>query len=225
MMFCYQCEQTQHGTGCQLERGVCGKDEDTAALQDLLIHAAKGIAMYAHRAGELGVRDRDVDVFTVEALFTTVTNVNFDPERVAELLHKAAMIRDKAKQNYLDACQKSGKEPETFNGPSTWTPAPDLKGLIDQGHGVTILNRMKALGEDVVSLQELLTYGLKGAAAYADHAQILGQEDNVIYAYFQEALNFLTRNDATVDELIAMNMRCGEICVRVLELLDSANTG
>ncbi|MBN2328007.1 MAG: hydroxylamine reductase [Candidatus Omnitrophica bacterium] len=224
-MFCYQCEQTQYGTGCQLQRGVCGKDEETAALQDLLVHAVKGVAMYAHRAGELGVRDRDVDVFTLEALFTTVTNVNFDPERVAELLVKSVKMRDKAKRNYLDACQKSEKEPEIFNGPSTWTPAPDLNGLIEQGRAVTILNRMKALGEDVVSLQELLTYGLKGAAAYADHAQILGKEEEAVYAFLHEALHFLTRSDVTVDELIAMNMRCGEISVRVLELLDSANTG
>ena len=95
-MFCYQCEQTAKGTGCT-KVGVCGKDSEVAALQDLLIHAAKGIAMHAHRARKLGVSDRDIDVFVVEALFTTVTNVNFDADRLETLLRRAAETVDKAK--------------------------------------------------------------------------------------------------------------------------------
>jgi len=224
-MFCYQCEQTFHGTGCNLQRGVCGKDEETAALQDLLVHAVKGVSMFAHRAGELGARNHEVDVFTLEALFTTVTNVNFDAQRVADMIYKAVGIREKARQTYLDACQKTNCQPESFNSASTFSPAPELQALIKQGEAVSIINRIKNKGEDVTSLQELLTYGLKGAAAYADHAQILGKEDEKIFAFMHEALNFLTKNDPTVDELIAMNMRCGEMSVRVLELLDSANTG
>jgi len=224
-MFCYQCEQTQHGTGCNLQRGVCGKDEETAALQDLLIHSLKGIAMYARRSGDLGVRNRDVNVFTLEALFTTVTNVNFDPQRVAQMIHKSIGIREKAKQLYFDACRNAGCPPETFNGPSTFSPATDHNDLVKQGEAVSILSRIQSKGEDITSLQELLTYGLKGAAAYADHAQILGKEDESIYAFMHEALDFLTKPNPTVDELIAMNMRCGEMSVKVLALLDSANTG
>lgn len=224
-MFCYQCEQTAHGTGCHIDRGVCGKDEPTAALQDLLIHALKGISNYAHRAGELGIRDSEVDVFTIESLFTTVTNVNFDPARIEQELRKAVTIREKAKQVYEKTCARQGVTPESLNGATTWVPAQHLEGLIQQGQTVSILNRIKNNGEDITSLQELLVYGIKGIAAYASHAQILGKENEEIYAFIHEALDYLTRKDQTVDELFTMNMRCGEASVKVLELLDSANTG
>jgi hydroxylamine reductase len=101
-MFCYQCEQTAKGTGCTIA-GVCGKDPRTAALQDLLIYALKGVAMYAHRARELGGEDGEINRFTAKALFTTVTNVNFDPERVANLVRKCAEMRDRAKEVRRDA--------------------------------------------------------------------------------------------------------------------------
>ena len=91
-MFCYQCEQTAKGTGC-VDLGVCGKDPETAALQDLLVHAAKGVSMYAHRAAKLGQRDREIDVFVIEALFATVTNVDFDPQRLKQHLAQAAPMR------------------------------------------------------------------------------------------------------------------------------------
>lgn len=223
-MFCYQCEQTSKGTGCTVA-GVCGKDATTAALQDLLLHATKGIAMYAHRARQFGVRDRGIDVFTVEALFSTVTNVNFDPIRLQALLTKAAEMLDKAKRLYEDACRQAGKEPEALSGPAAWKPAPDLDGLVNQGEEVSIAKRKESLGEDIAGLQELVTYGLKGTAAYADHAQILGQEDDTVYAFFHEALDFLTRANPTVDELLTMALRVGEVNLRTMELLDAANTG
>jgi hydroxylamine reductase len=223
-MFCFQCEQTAKGTGCTV-RGVCGKDAETAALQDLLVHATKGLSMYAHRARELGVTDHEMDVFTIEALFSTVTNVNFDPERLQRCVLKAAELRDKAKGLYEEACKKAGRTPEKLTGPAAWTPADDLEGLVKQGEGVNVTKRREALGEDVTSLQELLTYGLKGTAAYADHAQILGKEDDDVYAFFHQALNFLTRDDPTVDELVAMALKCGEVNLKVMGLLDEANTG
>ena len=223
-MFCYQCEQTAKGTGCTVH-GVCGKDPETAALQDLLVYGTKGLSMYAHRARELGMKDRKIDVFTIEALFSTVTNVNFDPERLHGLLTELADVRDKAKGLYEDACNKAGRAPETLGGPATWTPAASLDGLIKQGEEVSIEKRKGALGADVTGLQELLTYGLKGAAAYADHAQILGQEDDNVYAFFHEALNYLTGDEQTVDELVSLNLKCGEVNLRTMELLDAANTG
>jgi hydroxylamine reductase len=223
-MFCYQCEQTAKGTGCT-QIGVCGKEPDVAALQDLLVHAAKGIAMYAHRAAQLGAHDRDINVFIVEALFTTVTNVNFDAERLEALLRKAATIRDAAKALYEDACQKAGNIPEELSGPAKWTPADSTEGLVAEGDSVGIDSRKEALGEDVAGLQELLIYGLKGTAAYADHAMILGKECDEAYAFFAEALDFLTKEDPSVDELLGMNLRCGEINLNVMGLLDAANTG
>jgi len=222
-MFCYQCEQTAKGRGCTVS-GVCGKDPETAALQDLLVYATKGLSMYAHKARELGVRDRDVDVFTTEALFTTITNVNFDPERLRGLLIRAAVLRDQAKRLYEEACREAGRTPETLSGPAVWMPADDLNGLIQQGEEIGIPTRKEALGEDVTGLQELITYGLKGMAAYADHAQILGREDDGVYAFFHEALNFLTETH-TAEELTAMALKCGEVNLKVMELLDTANTG
>ena len=223
-MFCYQCEQTAKGVGCTV-KGVCGKDPETAALQDLLVHATKGISMYAHRARELNAKDREIDVFAVEALFSTVTNVNFDPERLRGLLVRAAELRDKAKQLYEDACKNAGCTPEALTGPASWIPADHLSGLIQQGEEVSITERKEVLGDDVAGLQELITYSLKGTAAYADHAQILGKEDDDIYAFFHEALNFLAGDTQSVDELTTMALRCGEANLRVMELLDAANTG
>ena len=223
-MLCYQCEQTARGTGCT-ERGVCGKDPETAALQDLLVYASKGLSMYAHRARELGAEDHEIDLFTIKALFSTVTNVNFDPERLRGLLVRAAELRDKAKQLYEDACKNAGSAPDALTGPAAWTPADDLDGLVQQGEAVGIAKRKERLGEDVTGLQELITYGLKGVAAYADHAQILGQEDDAVYAFFHEALNFLAEDTHTADELTAMALKVGEVNLRAMELLDVANTG
>lgn len=223
-MFCYQCEQTAKGTGCTVQ-GVCGKDPKTAALIDLLVYAAKGISMYAHRAALLGKSDREIGVFTVEALFSTVTNVNFDPERHKALLLKAAAARDRAKSLYEVACGEAGREPEKLGGPAAWPPAEDLDGLVRQGEEITILKRKAALGDDITGLQELLTYGLKGVSAYADHAHILGRDDDAVYAFIHEALDFLTKENQTISGLLDMNLKCGAINYRVMELLDAANTG
>ena len=223
-MFCYQCQETAKGQGCTV-KGVCGKTPEVAALQDLLVQAAKGIAMYAHRARQLGARERDVDRFVSKALFTTVTNVNFDPLRVAEMLVRAAEVKQQAAALYLDACARSNRQPEQLSGPAAWTPADDLDGLIRQGREATIQKRIGLRGEDAAGLEQLLTYGLKGVAAYADHAQIFGQEDDEVYAFVHEALDFLTRDDTSIDQLLAMNLKCGEVNLKVMGLLDAANTG
>ncbi len=223
-MFCFQCEQTAGGTGCT-KFGVCGKDPDSAGLQDLIGYAVKGLSMYAHRNRQLGLKDHEVDLATIKALFTTVTNVNFDPQRLQKMLLSIVKLRDKAKQTYEKACQTKGKKPESLNGPATWQPTGNLTDLMKQRDEISIPTRRQSLGDDVTGLQELIFYGLKGAAAYMDHAQILGQEDDSVYAFFHEALNFLTKKNPTLDELVAMTLKCGEINLRVMELLDLANTG
>jgi hydroxylamine reductase len=219
-MFCYQCEQTAKGSGCTAH-GVCGKDPETAALQDLLMHAAKGIAQYAHRARRRGAKDAAVDRFVVEALFSCVTNVNFDPQRLAGLLRRAAEVRDRARA-LLD---RAGGPEDRPAEPLEFAPADDLDGLIRQGEGVSIAGRIEAQGEDVTGLQELLAYGLKGSAAYADHARILGIERDEIYAYFHEALSYLADRPTDVQDLLAAVLRCGEMNLKVMEMLDAANTG
>jgi len=223
-MFCYQCEQTAKGEGCT-QFGVCGKDPETSALQDLLLHAAKGISMYAHRAGKLGMHDRDIDVFVIEALFTTVTNVNFDPARLEDMLRKAGEIKAKAMELYEDACKESATLPEELAGPAQWVPADDRHGLVAEAQALVIVDRVTAQGPDVTGLQELLTYGLKGLAAYADHALILGMEDRDVYAFVHEALDFLAGHPSSVDDLLGFSLRCGEVNLKVMGLLDEANTG
>jgi hydroxylamine reductase len=222
-MFCYQCEQTVKGTGCT-SYGQCGKDPRTAVLQDLLLYTTKEISAYAHRARELGVSDREINVFTIEALFTTVTNVNFDENRVQKMIAKAVEIRNKAKALYEEACRKAGKESEKLDFHPAVQDVNDVESLIHAGESLSILGRREANGDDLVSLQEILTYGLKGTAAYADHAMILGKEDESVYATFHDMLNFLTKKNPTVDELVSRSLRVGELNLKVMELLDAANT-
>ena len=222
-MFCYQCEQTAKGKGCTV-RGVCGKDPDTAAMQDLVVYAAKGVAMYAHRARKLGAKDVEIDRYVPEALFATLTNVNFDPQRLRDMALKLAALRDKAKALYEEASKSAGCSSETLSGPAAWTPAADLQGLIQQGKDVSIPKRLETQGEDITGLQELLTYGLKGMGAYAYHARVLGKEDDDAYAFFHCALNFLTKETHTADDLVNVCLKCGEMNLRVMALLDEANT-
>ena len=222
-MFCYQCEQTAKGTGCTAG-GVCRKDAPTAALQDLLLHALKGLSMYARRGRDLGVRNREADVFTVKALFATLTNVNFDPERIREMILTAHALRERMRTAYEDACRNAGRQPESLEGPATFSPAGSLEDLVKQGEEVSIAKRKEDLGDDVTGLQELLTYGLKGLAAYADHAQILGFEDDDGYAFMHQALDYLAQEPTSVDDLVAWCLKCGEMNLRVMELLDAAHT-
>ncbi len=222
-MFCYQCEQTSKGTGCTVT-GVCGKDPATAAMQDLLVHAAKGLAMHLHRARQAGVRDADADRFLIEALFTTVTNVNFDPERLAGLVRRGAGIRDRVRTAWIDACRAAGREVEAPGAPADFQPADDLDDMVRQGEAVGIEGRRARCGADLAGVEELILYGLKGMAAYADHARILGLQDDAVDAFFAECLDFLVR-DHDLPELLAMALRVGEVNLKVMELLDRANTG
>ncbi|MGD9580157.1 MAG: hydroxylamine reductase [Vampirovibrionia bacterium] len=219
-MFCYQCEQTAKGTGCT-SIGACGKDAEVAALQDLVICTLKGISVYGHRARELGSKCKKLDLYLMEGLFATVTNVNFDQERLKNFIYKAPQMRDRAKQMYHEACEKAGKTPETFGKPAEFQLESDL---VAQAANCSIDKRKEQKGEDIVGLQELLLYGLKGVAAYADHAQILGEESEIVTAFFYDALNFLTKQNPSVDELLTYCLKCGEVNLKVMEILDKAHT-
>jgi len=222
-VFCYQCEQTKDGIGCT-SFGVCGKDPTTAGLQDVLFFITKGISMYAHRARGLDARDANIDRFIVQSLFTTITNVNFDPERLGSLIRRGIELRASARSLYETACRNAGNEPESLTGPATWAAGNSLEEWLEQQKVFAIDARQAELGEDVVGLQELLAYGLKGAAAYVDHAQILGIEDEKIWGDFHEALAYLGSNPTDVSELTSRCLACGELGLRVMELLDTANT-
>ncbi|HNX27236.1 MAG TPA: hydroxylamine reductase, partial [Phycisphaerae bacterium] len=224
-MFCFQCEQTAGGRGCT-KHGVCGKDPAVAALQDLLVYAAKAIAMYARRARDLGASSHDVNIFTLEALFTTVTNVNFDARCLVTRLKKAGEILQKAKSLYEYAADKAGVTPENLDDEIAFDPSDDLEDMIEQSRRIGIESRRTFINnDDILGLQELLTYGLKGMAAYADHAMILGMEDQSVYAFIHEALDFLTGpKNKNVNELVNMCLRCGEMNLKTMALLDAANT-
>jgi hydroxylamine reductase len=222
-MFCYQCEQTSKGEGCQT-LGVCGKDETTATLQDLLIQAVKGISMYAHRARQQGAADPEIDSFTIRAIFATLTNVNFDPERLVTLIQEAVATRDAARALYEKACAKAGTIPAKLDGPATWTPAATLDGLLAQGQQALLPARFLSEGKETANLQELVLYGIKGVAAYAAHALALGAGDPLSYAKIHEVLDFLTHPAPTSGDLLAMALAVGELNYRVMEVLDKAHT-
>ncbi len=219
-MFCYQCEQTAQGKGCTVV-GVCGKDPTTSALQDLLIYIVKGISMYAHPARKLGVKDKEVDTYILKALFITVTNVNFDPEVIQQWIYKGVEIRNKIKDLYYQA----GGDKKDFAGPATWQPADSIDGLLEQAKEISIAKRIERQGADVTGLQELLLYGIKGSAAYAHHAEVLGYEDENVYADFHKMIDYLASDPAEINELVQKNLEWGKINLRVMELLDAANTG
>ncbi|MFO1477343.1 MAG: hydroxylamine reductase [Verrucomicrobiota bacterium] len=216
-MFCYQCEQTSKGTGC-IDFGVCGKDEETAVLQDVLFHATKGVAQYVHQARLLGMSEPELDRFLLRGLFLTVTNVNFDAAAIEKAIRDAAEFRDRAKR----LC---GGELNNLRGPATWVAAPDRAGLVGAGRLVSIAAKRDALGLDIAGLEELLAYGLKGMAAYLDHARILGSESPEVYAFLAEALAVLAQEKSTVESLFTLCMKCGEMNLKVMELLDAAHTG
>ena len=223
-MFCYQCEQTSKGKGCDV-KGVCGKTPEVALLQDLLIHAVKGIAIYGQMAREIGIKDSTTDHFVIESLFATVTNVDFDPERLREILLRGYKVRETIKDLFLSGFKK--KNSSDFSGElpaaAYWKPADSLAGLVEQGSKVGILSD-KNLNEDIRSLRELLLYGLKGMAAYADHAIVLGREDESVTAFFCKGLRALTDSSLTVGDLVGLNMEFGLVNLKCLEILDKAHT-
>lgn len=222
-MFCYQCEQTAKGTGCTV-MGVCGKSAEVSDLQDLLIHAAKGIAMYAHRARGLGAVDGEIDRFVVEALFTTVTNVNFDNIRMAEMIAQAGVVRSKARKLYENACARAGRTAEPLSGPAADQLPESMADMAIAGGQYTPRSWAEKRGDVVQGLYDLILLGLKGSAAYTHHAFVLGYEDERIYGFFHEKLDALSREVMTVEELTAHAMDAGKWNVEVMNLLDRANT-
>jgi hydroxylamine reductase len=218
-MFCYQCEQTAKGEACT-NIGVCGKQPDVAALQDLLVYALQGLSLYALEGRKSGVNDREVNIFTVQALFSTLTNVDFDPERFALLIRKCVGHREALKQKV----RKAGGKTNYQEAPATWKPDASLPGLIKQGEAEGLKSDPSA-DPNIRSLQHILLFGIKGVAAYADHAQILGQEDDAVYAFCQEALASLLSKDLAFDKWLSLVLKCGEINLRAMELLDAGNTG
>ncbi len=213
-MFCYQCEQTAKGEGCT-KVGVCGKQPETADLQDLLMYTVKGLSQAAVAAKKAGISDPAVNKYACEAIFSTLTNVDFDPDRFVTLIKQGIEYRDQLKAK-VDA--------QLPQGPADFSPAGDKAGMVAQGQSVGIMTD-ENLNEDIRSLRELLIYGIKGLAAYADHARILGQEDDNVYDFIHEAMAATLDDSLGVNELVGLALKCGEVNLRAMELLDAGNTG
>ena len=212
-MFCNQCEQTARGTGCTTV-GVCGKKEDVAALQDLLVNALRGLASAAVACGE-GVDTLEAGRFTADSLFTTLTNVDFDPASIAEKVDEAVRLREEL------ICEGELSLEAPF---ADLTPASDIAGKAAQG--AELGSPWDTSREsDVQALQQTTLYGLKGVAAYAHHAAILGQEDPAVYAYLFKALAALSDETLDLSDWVALALECGKVNLRAMELLDAGNTG
>jgi hydroxylamine reductase len=227
-MFCYQCEQTPHaatGNGCHEAKGVCGKDETTADLQDLMIYGVQGVAQYAKRLRQFNLPQPKADEFILYTLFTTLTNVNFNANRFAELIKETAKLRDELKNLYSETATARQAQIETFTGAAQWQPASTMAGLLIQAKEAAVNVEQAEVGDDIIGLRAMLLYGIKGTAAYAYHALMLGYSDNEIYAEFEEALDFMATHSKDADALLNWAMRVGQLNYKVMALLDSANTG
>ena len=221
-MFCFQCEQTVGGKGCT-KVGVCGKQPETAGLQDLILYGLQSVALYAKLARELGIKDEEVDLHTIEALFTTVTNVNFDNERLSKIVTKTYQMKEKIKKLFLESYKaKTGKEYSgTLSKTADWKPASDITGMLNDATKVGI--PLLYPNEDIKSLKELLKYGLKGMAAYADHAYILGEKDEEVVSFFYKGLSALADDSLDADALVKLNMELGQANLKCMGLLDKGN--
>jgi hydroxylamine reductase len=227
-MFCYQCEQTDRSgeqVGCHSSRGNCGKDEGTAALQDLLVYVCCGIGQYARRARELGSADSTFADFAAGALFTTLTNVNFNATRFVLLLAEADQVRERARNHYEQAARERGLEPDQLSGPATVELANDMEGLVAQGALVGVDTGMDVLGADIVGLRNLNLYGLKGLCAYTHHATVLGHRSEAVDRGIEAALDFLADPPTELEPLLEHALGLGHLNLEVMELLDAANTG
>ena len=208
-MFCYQCEETNKGEGCTIA-GVCGKKDEVANLQDMLIYVLKGISISNIEAKKQGIKNEKADIFIVNELFSTITNTNFDKTYFLNKIKEALKLRNKinneiSKEQNYDAV--------------TWTPKDD-EDIFRKAREVGVLSTEN---EDIRSLQYLLIYGIKGMAAYAHHAYELGKKDEEIFNFMQEGLS-ATLKELSADELTSLVLKCGEYGVKTLALLDDANT-
>ncbi len=213
-MFCYQCQEAAKGYGCTI-KGICGKTDDVSNMHDLLIFVTKGVAIWAQLAKEKGIKLEKVNEFIMDALFATITNANFDYYAIIEKVKNGLRLREEIKRKYIDT---GNLIPLDLHSCATWY-ADTVEEFERKAKLVGILS---IENEDIRSLKELLLYGLKGMAAYAQHAYRLGYSDESIFSFMLKAL-VATTIEKSVDELISLVMECGEYGVKVMALLDKAH--
>ncbi len=218
-MFCNQCEQTAKGLACT-KIGVCGKTDDVASLQDLLTYAVQGLSVVAVEGRNNGVTDNAINRFTAEATFACLTNVDFDTQRFLTWINKAVELRDGLKEKVKSA----GGTAEFSAAAANFVPGTSLEAMVAQGQKLDLMNSLDE-NEDLRSLKQITVYGIRGLAAYADHAAILGQEDESVYTFIQETLAEFTKGGQDLEKLVGLALKCGEVNLKAMELLDAGNTG
>ena len=223
-MFCYQCQETAKGTGCT-SIGVCGKDAETSGLQDLLLHTEKGVAAYSAvfrkngKAKEL--LEGKVNRYLINSLFITITNANFDDAAILDEIKAGLKLREELKALATD---EEKKEAEKYGADLVNWYYESNEDLIKFSENQSVVGVLRTENEDVRSLRELIVYGLKGLAAYAEHAFNLGKTSEEIFAFVEEALLGTMDDSLTAEQLVALTMKTGEYGVKVMALLDEANT-
>ncbi|AZG34715.1 hydroxylamine reductase [Shewanella psychromarinicola] len=224
-MFCVQCEQTirtPEGNGCSYSQGMCGKLASTSDIQDLLIYMLQGVSAYAIKAREFGIVDNDIDVFVPKAFFATLTNVNFDDERLIDYAYQAQTYRDQLKAAYIAACKDKGIEPEIVSAQGEILLGASKPEILAQAP-IALPNRGD-VHEDILGLRLLCLYGLKGAAAYMEHARVLDQTDVDVAAEFHKIMAFLGEDSVDADKLFATSMEIGQLNYRIMAMLDLGET-
>jgi len=218
-MFCNQCEQTSQGTGCT-QVGVCGKTSEVAALQDLLTYALRGLSQFIVEGAKVGVKDAEINRFLVKGLFSTLTNVDFDPARFVSLIGETVRLRDDLKERVAAA----GGNTSFADPAASFVPTSGEAALTAQGEEVKLPVDWEA-AEDIRSLQEITLYGLRGVAAYADHAAILEEEDEDLYLAIAKKLTQLADSSIELGDWVGIALDTGKDNLRAMELLDAGNTG
>ncbi len=219
-MYCVQCEQSNKG-GCATKVGSCGKSATVADLQDVLLRLVQGVSVYADRAAQRGARNAAIDAFIPHAWFTTLTNVNFDESRFVGLIARAIEMRGDARR----LAEQAGADLSALPEPATWNPGTTPSELAAAAPFAAIQRFMDRDGPSVVGLRNLILYGLKGTAAYSEHARVLGTEEDAVSAEFHRISAFLAQDPVDVDALVTESLAIGALNLKVMELLDAANTG
>ena len=219
-MYCVQCEQSNKG-GCAVKVGSCGKTADVADMQDVLLRLMEGVSVYADRAARVGARDAAVDAFTPHAWFTTLTNVNFDARRFDRLIAEALAMRERART----LAEAAGADLSDLPEPATWNPGTTASEIAAAAPMAAIQRFMDRDGPSIVGLRNLILYGLKGTAAYSEHARVLGTEESAVSAEFHRISAFLAADPTDMNALLTEALAVGALNLKVMELLDAANTG
>lgn len=225
-MFCYQCQEAMKNVGCNV-KGVCGKTAEVANLQDLLVYLLRGIAFWGIRGRDMGVINEETNLFVAQSLFATITNANFDSERFIDLIRQAIEHREALRTAAQTRCEELHGNPCTDTGPdwAGWKPVSfDSDTLLEKAIQVGVMAD-ETLNEDIRSLRELIMYGIKGVAAYTEHAYVLGESDPELLYFMQDMLEATINDDLMVEDLTALVLKTGEMGLRAMALLDQANTG